>query len=133
MSKLRIKDARKKRTVSVRHPGQPGTKKLLAQYGDRLRSLRYFYDREQCKKGRAVEILLSEEDWVPPPVILKPGTWVGVPIGYYEEDIRAQIKACGGRWDARLKLWFVKYKEIEKLGLARRPITIKESEEPYRT
>ena len=62
MSKPRITDARKKKTVSVRHPGQPGTKKLLAQYGDSFKSLRYFYDRVRRKKGRAVELLVSEED-----------------------------------------------------------------------
>jgi hypothetical protein len=32
------------RIVSVKKPGQRGTKKYVAQYGDKLRVVRYIYD-----------------------------------------------------------------------------------------
>ena len=46
-------------------PGQKGTMKLTAQYGDALFCVRYRYDVENCKKMKTIELIISESDWTP--------------------------------------------------------------------
>jgi hypothetical protein len=41
-------------------PGQPGTKRLLAQYGTRLICVRHRYDPHRQKKYKTVEIVVEE-------------------------------------------------------------------------
>ena len=40
-------------------PGQRGTKKLAAQYGDRLVCVRYRYDEKLKKRFKTVELILG--------------------------------------------------------------------------
>ena len=46
-------------------PGQKGTKKLLAQYGEALVCVRYRYDAARRKQIKTVELVVSETDWTP--------------------------------------------------------------------
>ncbi len=46
-----------------RKPGQSGTKKLLARYGNRLICVRYRYDEERKKRYKTVELIIEEVDW----------------------------------------------------------------------
>ena len=48
-------------------PGQRGTRKLLAQYGDRLVCVRYRYDAQRRKRLKTVELIVEEDAWAPPP------------------------------------------------------------------
>ena len=48
-------------------PGQKGTKKLLAQAGDRLIGVGYHYDGQRQKRLKTVELVGEEIDWTPPP------------------------------------------------------------------
>ncbi len=43
--------------------GQKGTKRLLAEYGDRLICVRYRYDAQRKKRFKTVELLVAERDW----------------------------------------------------------------------
>lgn len=110
------------KTRSKLHPGQKGTKKLLAQYGDALVCVRYRYDAEKHKQFKTVEIIVSESDWTPPPAKFPDSTLVSVRIGATEKSLQEQAKAAGGRWDPKQKLWFVRYgfikgTKLEKLIL----------------
>jgi hypothetical protein len=40
-------------------PGQNGTKKLLARYGDRLVCVRYRYDSERAVRHKTVELIVE--------------------------------------------------------------------------
>ncbi len=51
---------------TVRKPGEPGTQKLVARYGERLVSVRYRYDPAKGKRYKTVELIVAEEDWRPP-------------------------------------------------------------------
>jgi hypothetical protein len=44
-------------------PGDPGTLKLLQQYGDKLICVRYRYDKIQHKRQTTVELLVDEQPW----------------------------------------------------------------------
>jgi hypothetical protein len=50
-------------------PGQNGTKKLVAEYGDALICVRYRYDRASCTRAKTVEIVVEKKSWTPPPQI----------------------------------------------------------------
>jgi hypothetical protein len=46
-------------------PGQPGTKRLFTQCGERLVCLRYRYDAEQHKRFKTIELIVEESLWQP--------------------------------------------------------------------
>lgn len=46
-------------------PGQRGTKKLQAIYGDRLVCVRYRYDTEQGRRLKTIELIVEEKEWLP--------------------------------------------------------------------
>jgi hypothetical protein len=46
-------------------PGQKGTKKLVAEYGDRLVAVRYRYDIERRRRYKTVELIVDEMPWSP--------------------------------------------------------------------
>jgi hypothetical protein len=90
-------------------PGQKGTKKLTAQYGDTLVCVRYRYDAEKRKKLKTVEIIVSESDWTPPAVKYPAGALVPLRIGPEEKTLQTQVRALGGRWDREQRLWFIPF------------------------
>jgi Domain of unknown function (DUF5710) len=90
-------------------PGQKGTKKLLARYGESLFCVRYRYDVEKRKRMKTVEIIVEEEDWTPPPAKYQESTLVPMRIGFKEKALQEKAKALGARWDPEQKLWFVRY------------------------
>jgi len=114
---------------TVRRPGEPGTQKLVAKYGDRLVSVRYRYDAQKGKRYKTVEFIIAEEDWQPPvtsvlenrPQPERPSTpIVPVRIHYTEKDLQRQVKAVGGTWDAAKKLWYAPEEYVKRLGLTKR-------------
>lgn len=126
-----FEDRRRKRSVTVRRPGQPGTKALVARYGERFRCLRYVYDRETREKYREIVLLETKDLWEPGPPDPGPEDRVGVAIALRETDLRARVAAAGGRWDRRDKLWYVRYGDIARLGLSGRTLVVKEDPAAY--
>jgi len=90
-------------------PGQKGTKKLVALYGDSLICVRYRYDAVRRKQQKTVEILVDEKDWIPPPAKYSDSALVPLRIGFKEKLLQEQVKAAGGHWDREQKLWLVRY------------------------
>lgn len=114
---------------TVRKPGEPGTQKLVAKYGERLVSVRYRYDPQAGKRYKTVELIIAEEDWQPaeatpieaPPKPERPTTpLVPVRIHYTEKDLQRQIKAIGGTWDAKRKHWYAPEAYVKRIGLTKR-------------
>ena len=46
-------------------PGQNGTKKLLATYGERLVCVRYRYDAARKVRHKTVELIVKITSWIP--------------------------------------------------------------------
>src|SRR5260221_8534221 len=105
-------------------PGQNGTKKLLAEYGDRLVRVRYRYDAERSLRLKTVELIVETVAWRPRPRGRRrePFDMVGVAIAYGEADLRARIKAAGGIWRPRHRLWEVDWKTVRELGIESRVV-----------
>jgi hypothetical protein len=119
------------KVLSVRKPGQRGTKKLVAQYGSRLRAVRYLYDRRTGQTLRTVELVL-----VAPtvgPCELNLADLVGVRIAFHEIELREKLRQLGGRWNPHDKVWIIRHQHLETLGLQNRELVIREESPPYVT
>ena len=44
-------------------PGMPGTKRLVARYGERLICVRYLYDEARNRRLKTVELVIEEAPW----------------------------------------------------------------------
>ena len=122
---------------AIRRPGQRGTRKLLALYGDRLVCVRYRYDAATSMRYKTVELIVDRVSWTPPPQhpgALKPALKVddideleslpaprvGVKVFFREDDLRERVKAAGGQWSKDEKLWRLPYQTVVSLGLEHR-------------
>ena len=101
-------------------PGQPGTKRLVSQYGQRLICVRYRYDASQGKRFKTVELIIEESSWEPPARPFSDDEIVHLRIEFNETHWRDRVKSAGGRWNPKLKLWEIKYAQVRKLGLTDR-------------
>ena len=72
------------RTRLIRQPGQPGTKRLVEQYGPKLVCVRYRYDAEAGKRYKTVELIVEESNYSPSQPGISPETIVGVHVGLQE-------------------------------------------------
>jgi hypothetical protein len=134
---------------TTRRPGQKGTKRLQARFGDRLLYVRYRYDRDAGRRYTTAEIIIDSQPWVPraasPAAFPDPETaersapraradsmapaadsgtsprehlaLVGLRVAYHEEQLRARVKAAGGKWDAQRRLWLLPLHRARALDL----------------
>lgn len=102
------------RTRLTLTPGQNGTRRLVAEYGDRLVCVRYRYDEKTHKKFKTIELVVEESPWLPPGAVFM------VRIHYDELDLRNRVKAAGGVWEPALKLWKVTRDTVRQLSLGPR-------------
>ena len=109
-------------------PGQPGTKRLVGQYGQRLLCVRYRYDGVQGKRFKTVELIIEESLWQPPPKPLRPEQVVGLRIGIKERGLQARIKTAQGKWNERQQIWELRYDKVVELGLTERIVETKVSD-----
>ncbi len=100
-------------------PGQEGAIRLARLYGDQLVCVRYRYDARRKRRLKTVELIIDEQAWVPVP---KPGTIVGLRIKWGEVALARRVRATGGRWDKRAKVWRLKYSGVVELGLQDRVV-----------
>ncbi len=67
---------------------------------------------------RKFELVIERVDWEPPGATYTPSRPVPLRIEGYEVELRSQVKAAGGRWNAEKQLWFVKYGSGHPFGKA---------------
>ena len=101
-------------------PGRSGTKKLVAQYGERLVCVRYRYDEKRKKRFKTVELIIEEVAWEPGRKPFKDHEMVGVRVGLQEKELQSKVRQAGGKWDAARKVWQIRYDRAVKLGLKSR-------------
>jgi len=108
------------RARSKLNPGQPGTLKLLRQYGDRLVCVRYRYDALKRRRYTTAEIVVDESEWDPLPSATARRERVPVRIAIQETTLREKAKTAGGRWDPNQRVWMLPMEQVIQLGLANR-------------
>ena len=107
-------------------PGQPGTKRWVREYGDKLRCVRYRYDGEGKRRLTTIELVVENVPWEPkgkPPTPEIPTERiVEIRIAYGEADLGRKVRASGGQWNKQKKVWELPYREVLRLKLADRII-----------
>ena len=105
-------------------PGQNGTKKLLAKYGERLVCVRYRYDAARKVRHKTVELIVETAPWVANRRNSRREAkdMVAVRIAFSETALREQIKAAGAIWRPKHRLWEADWKTVRELGLQARVV-----------
>ncbi len=115
-------------TKTTLRPGQKGTKGLAKKYGDRLVCVRYKYEQETGRRYTTVELIEQETDRQRDPKAVQsqepmPAPQrLGIRVEYWETDVRDKVKAAGGIWRPRHKLWEMRYEDVVALGLESRVV-----------
>lgn len=104
-------------------PGQPGTKKWVKEYGDKLMCVRYRYDVKNKKRCKTVELIVETEDWEPNPHRTPGNKIVDVQVRYGEIELGREVRAAGGIWSRDERVWKLPYREVLKLGLRDRIVS----------
>jgi len=106
-------------------PGMPGTKRLLARYGERLVCVRCLYDEARNRRLKTVELVIEEAPWRG--LARRPRRndhdLVGVSIAWNESELRSAVKRAGAIWRPRQKLWEMSWETVRTLGIGHRVVT----------
>ena len=115
-------------TQTTLQPGQKGTKRLAKKYGDRLVCVRYRFDAETGRRYTTVELIEETVEHPTGPKASRPQAGfapeqrLGIRVGYAESELRDRVKAAGGIWRPRHKLWELPYQDVVALGLESRVV-----------
>ena len=103
-------------------PGQSGTKKLVARFGERLVRVRYLYDEQSGRRLKTVELIVESVPWTPRArrPRRRDEEIVAVRIAFHETDLRERAKRLGAVWRPAQKLWEVTWLDAKRLGIADR-------------
>ena len=121
-------------TQTTLRPGQKGTKKLVGKYGDRLICVRHRHDPATGRRCTTVELIEEEaqaqfgDRHAANALAPSRPTVLAVRVEYWESDLRAKVKAAGGIWRPRHKLWELRYDDVVALGLESRVVAPDASE-----
>ena len=103
--------------------GQPGTKKMVDEYGDNLVCVRYKYDSKKKVKYKTVELIVDRGFWDPGILTAKRNRKVDIKITFDEFELRKKIKEAGGIWNKERKVWELSFKSTKELGLRDRMVS----------
>ena len=106
-------------------PGMPGTKRLVARYGERLVCVRYLYDDARNCRLKTVELVIEEAPWHGRARRPRRNDHdlVGVRIAWNESELRSAVKRAGAIWRPRQKLWKMSWQAVSTLGIGHRVVT----------
>ena len=94
-------------------PGQNGTKKLVAEYGNALVCVRYRYDEASRTRFKTVELIVEKTAWNPPAKKFSDNDLVPIRINYDEKEMMSSARAAKGRWNPDKRLWYIRYENIK--------------------
>lgn len=112
------------RTRLTLRPGQPGTRKLVEEYGERVICVRYRYDQTTKKRFKTVELIVEEVEWIPRPRPRAATDLVHIRVRYAEEAIRNSVKLLGGHWHPPTRTWRIAYGATVALRLTDRIVNV---------
>jgi len=101
-------------------PGQPGTKKWIAQYGDALVCVRYRHDEQKHTQITTVELIVQSKPLKQHKGTIPANKIIFLRISYYEVYLRKVVKEAGGRWNRQKKVWELPFEQVRQLGLEER-------------
>jgi hypothetical protein len=101
----------------TRRPGQPGTRKLLQRFGERLVCVRYRYDAQNHCRHKTVELIVETVPWRASVrrARRRDEEMVAVRIAYAETELR-----LGAIWRPQQRLWEMRWRDAKRLGISDR-------------
>jgi len=93
-------------------PGQKGTQRLVAEFGETLVCVRYRYDERTGDNVTTAAIIVDRRPRKK--LLFLDAEFVAVAVAYDEIALREKLKAAGGRWDPEDKFWKVRYGSIRR-------------------
>ena len=93
-------------------PGQKGTQRLVAEFGESLVCVRYRYDELTGDNVTTAEIIVDRRPRGKP--LFLDADLVAVTVNYEETVLREKLKAVGGRWEPEERCWKVRYGSIRR-------------------
>jgi hypothetical protein len=112
--RVRIEPWSETRVVKTMWPPQPGTRRLHDEHGARLVCVRYRHDHGGNYRYTTVELMV---DHAPVRHRDDHSTWVQVRVPAHDADVRAKVKAAGGKWQQDTATWLITRKVAIRLGL----------------
>ena len=107
--------------IKTLRPGDSGTKRLSARYGDRLICVRYRKDEALNRRYTTVELIVDEGPIEKNKLYrLAPeerALMVNIYVAHGDNDVRRQVIEAGGVYMADRKLWALPLGKVVKLGL----------------
>ena len=113
--------------------GRPGTRRYLAEWGDKLLNVRYRIDDSGLSSFTTVEIVVDERPRVPVGRVqngflrTREKSLVYIYISYHEDRLRQRVRNVGATWDSARKLWRLPREKVVNMGLLDRIVPVQES------
>ena len=106
----------------TRRPGQPGTRKLVQRFGERLVCVRYRYDAQKNCRYKTVELIVETVLWRPRIRRARrcDEEMIAVRIAYAETELRERAKRLGAIWRPQQRLWEMRWLDAKRLGISDR-------------
>ena len=99
-------------------PTQAGAIKLAEQYGDQLVCVRYRHDPTGCHRYTTVELVVASSLVKPRLACRRPKLQiVALRLTNAENELHKLVRANGGVWDGKARLWYVSRTTTRALGL----------------
>ena len=108
-------------------PHDPGTKRYLRKYGDKLVAVRYRKGTNPDQIYTTVEVIVDARPYTPgithTPARSQLKTQpVALRVGLEEIDIQQKIRNAGGKWNRQQQAWILEYGKVCELKLKGRII-----------
>ncbi len=100
MNKVPGSEAATLRVVKKLSPTSKGAIKLAQQFGETLICVRHRVDAAAKFRYTTVELLVHKA-----PVIPRSQRLVGVRVAAHETSLQKMVRAAGGYWDGKARLW----------------------------
>lgn len=110
-------------------PGDAGTRKFAARFGDKLVCVRYRVDTASGLRYTTVELIVDQGPLAKRDLksssssVPDRNPMVGVRVFYREEALREKVKEEGAIWRPRQKLWEMPLHTAQRLGLGNRIVS----------
>ncbi len=101
-------------------PGDPGTKKLVQRFGEKLVCVRYRYDDENNRVLKTVELIIEDTEWKRDREKIPKNKVMCLRVDINETKLQKRIRENGGKWDGKERVWRLPYKDVLELGLTDR-------------
>ena len=101
------------RVIKKLGPKAPGARRWAAAYGEQLVCVRYRVDLQGQRRQTTVELVVDEAPTLN-------SVLVGLRVAWGEKELGKAVRAAGGTWDAKARLWMLSLGQARSLGLTDR-------------